>query len=281
MRQFIIDDKGCVAIGTWGLKGSKSVGYIPNDALPACRAIYKAAKAIGIKVRMGLTIGRVYCGRIGSLKRHEFAVLGPSVNLSARLMCSALNEGLLVDQSIVDKGLGEDVRALEPIRAKGYSELVNIYSPSLSRARPKSADRFRRLLVRDTNVIASAAWLASIDKKSWRSSLLERQATFEAIGGLVEEGVQGACSASFSRRCVTLEGESGIGKTVLAREVMETIKAREWPMHITTVCAEAKESSQAIPFSSFTLIFQEGLEKYFCGHWWRTIPPWGLFCPLP
>jgi hypothetical protein len=39
--------------------------------------------------RAGITSGKAYCGLVGSPLRHEYAVMGPSTNLSARLMGKA------------------------------------------------------------------------------------------------------------------------------------------------------------------------------------------------
>lgn len=38
---------------------------------------------------IGITSGKAYCGEVGSPLRHEYAVMGPSTNLSARLMGKA------------------------------------------------------------------------------------------------------------------------------------------------------------------------------------------------
>ncbi|CAN0426081.1 unnamed protein product, partial [Ectocarpus sp. 8 AP-2014] len=38
---------------------------------------------------IGITTGQVYCGFVGASKRCEYAMMGCSVNLSARLMASA------------------------------------------------------------------------------------------------------------------------------------------------------------------------------------------------
>jgi class 3 adenylate cyclase len=106
-----------VAIGTFGLAGSVRVNFVANNALPCCRHIYQAARDLGIKVKMGLTLGRVYCGVVGSSTRHEFAVLGPSVNLAARLMCSPKNRGLLCDQKVVDSA---PEQAMKPLTVPCY-----------------------------------------------------------------------------------------------------------------------------------------------------------------
>ena len=48
--------------------------------LPAARTIHNALQNdLGIVNYVGITLGKVYCGVVGGIKRHEFAVLGPSV----------------------------------------------------------------------------------------------------------------------------------------------------------------------------------------------------------
>jgi class 3 adenylate cyclase len=94
LRQFIVDDKGVVLICTFGLRGSTFPNMISQRALPITRTIHDALQEeLGVKSKIGGTYGRAYCGVVGGLTRHEFAVLGPSVNLSARLMASEFNPG--------------------------------------------------------------------------------------------------------------------------------------------------------------------------------------------
>lgn len=86
IRQFIYDDKGTVFIASFGLRGS--VMLHPSDT-----AIYAAKEAqnnlfetLEIQCSIGITLGNIFCGETGSLQRYEYSLLGPSVNLSARLM---------------------------------------------------------------------------------------------------------------------------------------------------------------------------------------------------
>ena len=85
---------------------------------------------LGIHCKIGATIGEAYCGVVGGVKRHEFAVLGPSVNLAARLMSSKMNPGILVDNRVrmmAHRSYG--FNALPPVVAKGYVEPVPIFEP--------------------------------------------------------------------------------------------------------------------------------------------------------
>ena len=79
--------------------------------------------------RVGATLGKVYCGVVGGLDRHEYAVLGPSVNLAARLMASKNNPGVMVDDEVRKMAKGMNFISFPPVKAKGYARLVNVYKP--------------------------------------------------------------------------------------------------------------------------------------------------------
>lgn len=74
LRQFIVDDKGVVLLATFGLRGSTFPNMVANNALPATFAIHNALKnELKVETRIGATFGKVYCGTVGGLRRHEFA----------------------------------------------------------------------------------------------------------------------------------------------------------------------------------------------------------------
>ena len=51
-------------------------------------------KAQGLEPRTGVTSGTAFCGLVGSSYRCEYSVMGPSVNLAARLMCECEKKGV-------------------------------------------------------------------------------------------------------------------------------------------------------------------------------------------
>ncbi|OQR99101.1 hypothetical protein ACHHYP_07455 [Achlya hypogyna] len=94
IRQFLIDDKGAVAIVIVGLPPF----YHENNALHGIRmALYLQEK--GIKASIGITSGPAFCGSIGSAVRAEYAVVGDTINLSARLMSLASPGRILCDEA--------------------------------------------------------------------------------------------------------------------------------------------------------------------------------------
>ena len=131
LRQFIVDDKGAIIIATFGLRGTVMPNMVSDSGLPATMAIHKDLfSELGVQSKIGATYGKAYCGVVGGKHRLEYAILGPAVNLAARLMACSSNPGCLVDGEIF-KRVGEKFtfKPLKPIQAKGYSELVQLYEP--------------------------------------------------------------------------------------------------------------------------------------------------------
>lgn len=137
LRQYIVDDKGVVLIANFGLRGSTYPSMVEERALPSARSIhYSLETDLGIESTIGCTLGDAYCGVVGGLERHEFAVLGPSVNLAARLMTAPENRGILVDNFVrLKAGKQFSFDPLPPVNAKGYENPVLIFEPLTSRER--------------------------------------------------------------------------------------------------------------------------------------------------
>jgi energy-coupling factor transporter ATP-binding protein EcfA2 len=128
-----IDDKGFSLMITFGLRGSMFPNLVPNVALPAVINVMDVLSSeANVSCRMGSTFGNVHCGLLGANERHEYTVLGPSVNLAARLMTSELNHGLLVDESVRNVPGGDfSFERIGTVAAKGYARNIETYSPVL------------------------------------------------------------------------------------------------------------------------------------------------------
>ena len=91
---------------------------------------YALQNDLGVDNYIGASLGKVYCGVVGSVRRHEFAVMGPSVNLAARLLSKSNHPGILVDgqvrQEAIDWGTYYE---FPPMKAKGYKDLVPVFQP--------------------------------------------------------------------------------------------------------------------------------------------------------
>lgn len=102
-------------------------------AIPFTATVQTLLKVeLDIDCRIGATYDKAYCGIVGGISRHEYAVLGPAVNLAARLMANPQNKGFLVAESVKKKAGDRQFRALPPVKAKGYAKLVPIFEPVYS-----------------------------------------------------------------------------------------------------------------------------------------------------
>lgn len=91
---------------------------------------YALQNDVGVDNYIGATLGKVYCGVVGSLTRHEYSVMGPSVNLAARLLSKSNHPGILVDDNIRREAMDWGTFCAFPaMKAKGYSYLVPVFQP--------------------------------------------------------------------------------------------------------------------------------------------------------
>jgi hypothetical protein len=128
LRQFLVDDKGCVLIACWGMP---NMSYIDNThrALSAAAQIRQELDRLGMQTSVGITCADVYCGTVGSTRRREYAAIGSPVNMAARIMSKAKGR-LLVGQSAYNhlpKSAYERLEAIEPMAVKGKVELLQAY----------------------------------------------------------------------------------------------------------------------------------------------------------
>merc|ERR1719502_1244821 len=102
MRQFVLDDKGCVMIGAFGLPGYH---HEDNDgrAIAAAKYLQKSLNELDLHSKVGISRGPVFAGLVGAVGlRCEYAMMGSSVNLAARLMGKASEDGILVDHEVYE-----------------------------------------------------------------------------------------------------------------------------------------------------------------------------------
>jgi ABC-type oligopeptide transport system substrate-binding subunit/class 3 adenylate cyclase len=79
--------------------------------------------------RIGVTVGRVFAGPIGSPDRHDYTTMGDSINLSARLMQNAADHQVLMEKAVRDKlGPAFEVADLGTIMVKGKSQPIPVFA---------------------------------------------------------------------------------------------------------------------------------------------------------
>lgn len=110
LRQFLVDDKGSVAIAVFGLP-SMSHADDARRAVTFAAEVVAALEAGGLAGgRAGIATGDAFCGAVGPETRCEYAVYGDCVNVAARLMT-------LIDSSRSDvSGSKSSVLACESTR---------------------------------------------------------------------------------------------------------------------------------------------------------------------
>jgi hypothetical protein len=176
-----------------------------------------------VENRIGATFGKAYCGVVGGIRRHEFAVMGPAVNLAARLMSSKVNKGILVDEEVqMQADSRYSFNSLPPVMAKGYDKPVPILEPVESSV---SANRRRKSSV------------------PFVGRTMERETILNAASEMLED----ACDKRSTM--IFLFGESGMGKSFLGRVAVEEIKKRCSDVSKTVVSARSSstETAQRIP----------------------------------
>ena len=142
VRQLVVDDKGCVMIGAFGLPPLAQEDDATRaltaalDILAASRALLPPALSSAVSI--GVTTGRAWCGAVGSEARSEYAVVGDVVNLSARIMGNAATQSrALCDEESMRASDGhiKFSPTVHHVRIKGRSGLFPLFEP-LGRARP-------------------------------------------------------------------------------------------------------------------------------------------------
>lgn len=233
IRQFVLDDKGCVGICAWGLPHTSHVDD-PARAVKCALNLLDTLKRFNNLEpgpHIGIATGEVYVGLIGTLQRCEYAMVGPSVNLAARLMSKADCWQVLVDESV--KKVVEEVDGLEdfsfeligPVPAKGYSLPVIVYEPGrLSAGDLGPLTPFSRATRMPSKEASRAVFLERWDMVDHEVQLIGRLASVLAHGG---EGGK----AEFSLRTLVhimerLGYEPHAGRSVLSRALRAVVQLR-------------------------------------------------------
>ena len=141
LRQFVIDDKGAVIIWCFGLPGCAFEDNV-RRGLRSAFDVVDALITLGLSPRVGITLGNTFCGLVGAPYRCEYAVMGPCVNLAARLMgeCYKFNARVLCNDELREK-LGAQ-------RAKGeiaeYFFTAQVGRPAMFSSAPTSPSQGAR-----------------------------------------------------------------------------------------------------------------------------------------
>ncbi|KAL7554113.1 hypothetical protein ACHAWF_017514, partial [Thalassiosira exigua] len=253
LRQFILDDKGLVIICTFGLRGSTFPNMIAQRAVPFGLSIRRALKEeLGVACKVGATFGKAYCGIVGGRERHEFAVLGPSVNLAARLTGHVHNPGILVDKNVRLLTSHVFFKPLPAVKAKGYDDPVPIFEPvPTSNPNPVDEGRGRWGRVRKDFV-----------GREEETKRIMRVAK-DMGGGGGGSGGGGGRGERRAAKMIFVEAASGTGKSALIVQATEHVRAmmRRMDRRVVVTRNVSNEGDSRIPFSIFRSIFKDVLSQ--------------------
>ena len=86
-----------------------------------------------ITIGIGINSGHAVIGNMGSQNRFDYTAIGDAVNVAARLESGTKDAGvdLLIGEN-TENGVGFELRKLKPIKAKGKSEELQVYTWDLN-----------------------------------------------------------------------------------------------------------------------------------------------------
>ncbi|GMF57516.1 unnamed protein product [Phytophthora fragariaefolia] len=285
INKFLVDDKGSTVIAAFGLPPVTHEND-PIRGILASLAICAALGNTGLKASVGITTGTALCGVVGHQgNRREYTVLGDIVNLSARLMQRAKSEGGGVITDAPTKIYTHDVLHFEKrpeIMVKGKNESIKIHRPyprmsilldyHLSSAIQQSSrkTKFNSIMGRAgranaLSVVSRAVPMQNLMENMHRVQVRDAQRRLSLRADrqrlqaeeLVESESFVEVRAALMDKCshlnpfapggaFILEGDIGVGKTVLLRSALASPEAGDYQVLVGTASPFSTKKPYAI-----------------------------------
>eukprot|EP00002_Diphylleia_rotans_P041304 TRINITY_DN9_c1_g1_i1.p1 TRINITY_DN9_c1_g1~~TRINITY_DN9_c1_g1_i1.p1 ORF type:complete len:1624 (-),score=269.95 TRINITY_DN9_c1_g1_i1:326-5197(-) len=259
LRQFLMDDKGFVAILIYGLTGMSHEDD-STRCLDSALKVYQSLTAIGMTCAIGCTSGNAFCGIIGGTSRREFAVVGDVVNFAARLMC--LKNGIICDEVLYTQNKHHmKFNILEPTKIKGKESPMPLYQPLPNQ-------RF----VDDVSTEANEQDSANKPRLTKRSSVRDRQFVLNLVGRKAEMDLATKLLLDFKqqsrlkqtdivkpRNILVVTGDAGLGKSAMMSFVKSFAVRQGYNFYVSV----ASPLDSATPYFVWRDIFKRllGLDK--------------------
>ena len=227
LRQFILDDKGCVLIGCWGLPG-----FVHDNSAERATAyaleLRTVAASFGLTTATGITSGSAFCGGVGSSDRREYAMVGKVVNLSARMMVHSAKKRALSNVMSITMDLATSapikpfytLQKSGPVTFKGIPEPIMVYHP-----------------------VAAAKRQVKVVKMVGRQK--ERDIIVGALKDLLTKDVSSALS---------VEGPAGLGKSTLVNHARSFLKKKATSGEVVEVYSRGLRTEMHTPYFAFNQI---------------------------
>ncbi len=176
-----------------------------------------------IEHRIGITLGEIYAGMVGSPSRREYTVMGDDVNLAARLMGAARMGQILLSPRLFQQVDDHFIcTRLHPIRVKGKSKPIEIAQVDGPR----------------DNIL--------LHRSETRSLLIGRSSELAKGIELLENAKKG------ESRLLTIYGPSGIGKSHLADEIIK----KSLGMNFKALATHCRSYSSSTPYACWSSILR-------------------------
>jgi class 3 adenylate cyclase/tetratricopeptide (TPR) repeat protein len=208
--QLTVGDKGSYLYAAFGAP----LGH-DDDPQRAVSAAEDLMSSLGgdqnFEPQIGLAHGLMRTGGYGGLSRRTYGVLGDAVNTAARLMARAKPGQVLMTRSLAQAiSSRETVNEIGVLELKGKAQPLTIFELNLVKSRS-----FRRTLSRSYGHYAGLSKDSSdgIELNLALGRELERKKICDYIH-----------SASHGPRLLIVEGEAGMGKSTVIREVFKSYK---------------------------------------------------------
>jgi class 3 adenylate cyclase/tetratricopeptide (TPR) repeat protein len=222
----------------------------PERAIRAAMGIREEARKLGLEVTAGINTGEVYVGEIGSERHREVTVMGPVVNLAARLQAQAEPGQILVGEATYRLTRRAFTFTPLSLTVKGLPQPVPAYTVEQALPRPEKARGIEGL----------------------KAELIGRDEELTKLKDALAELLQG------HGQIVTLIGEAGVGKSRLVAEMKPVFGVRY------SVFGSRPAPEHRIPNTEHRFVWLEGrcLELGMTASYWLFIDLFrDLFAWLP
>eukprot|EP00002_Diphylleia_rotans_P011912 TRINITY_DN2342_c0_g1_i1.p1 TRINITY_DN2342_c0_g1~~TRINITY_DN2342_c0_g1_i1.p1 ORF type:complete len:1544 (+),score=309.01 TRINITY_DN2342_c0_g1_i1:168-4799(+) len=137
IRQYIVDDKGCVLIACFGLPSQTH----EDDAfrcVSAAQSIQKESSSLGMASSFGITTGSIFCGVVGNSTRWDYSLVGDIVNLASRLSTATVDK-IVCDEETMKKCAERGLKMgfFKSLTVKGKIQPIPAYIPTTDLQKPK------------------------------------------------------------------------------------------------------------------------------------------------